>query len=60
MKNFKNLFILMLLMGSLPALHACDNDGPLENAGEAVDDAADDVGDAVEEVCEDATDSNCD
>lgn len=61
MKNFKNLFVLMLLMGSLGGLQACDdNDGPLEDAGEAIDDAADDVGDAIEEACEDATDSNCD
>jgi hypothetical protein len=61
MRNFKNLFVLMLLLGSLTGLQACDsNDGPLEDAGEAIDDAADDVGDAVEEACEDATDSNCD
>jgi hypothetical protein len=60
MKNVKNLFVLMLLMGSLPGIQACDsNDGPLENAGEAIDDAADDAGDAIEEACEDVTDSNC-
>jgi len=61
MKNFKNIFVLMLLLGGLPALQSCDNnDGPLENAGEAIDDAADDLGDTLEEACEDATDSNCD
>ena len=27
---------------------ACDNDGPLENAGEELDEAADDIGDAVD------------
>jgi hypothetical protein len=50
MRHFKNLFVLMLLMGSLTGLQACDdNDGPLEDAGEAVDEAADDVGDAIED-----------
>ena len=60
-KNAKNIFALMFLLSSLSVLQACDdNDGPLEEAGEAIDDAADDVGDAIEEACEDATDSNCD
>jgi len=61
MKNLQNVFALMLLLSSLSVLQACDNnDGPLEEAGETIDEAADDVGDAVEEACEDATDSNCD
>ncbi|MES2625061.1 MAG: hypothetical protein V4628_07275 [Pseudomonadota bacterium] len=51
MKNFKNTFALLLLMGSLAGLQACDdNDGPLEEAAEEVDEAADDVGDAIEDA----------
>lgn len=37
----------------------CSDDGPAENAGEAVDEAVEDAGDAVEEAgdkVEDATD----
>ena len=45
---------LALLFGASLSLAACDNnDGPMEEAGEAMDDAADDMGDAIE----DATDN---
>lgn len=43
----------------------CENDGPAENAGEALDDAVTDVGNAVEDACEDvkegagAADKDC-
>ena len=51
MKNFKNVFALMLLLSSLAALQACeDNDGPLENAAEEIEDAAEDAGDAIEDA----------
>lgn len=43
----------------------CENDGPMENAGEAVDEAADDAADAVDDAADniddavdDATDGN--
>ncbi|ANO52706.1 hypothetical protein [Woeseia oceani] len=53
----------LLLAGILAA--GCDNDGPMENAGEAIDDAATDVANATEDACEDikegagAADTNC-
>jgi hypothetical protein len=51
MKNFKNLFVSMLLLVGLFGLQACeDNDGPLENAAEEVEDAAEDAGDAIEDA----------
>jgi hypothetical protein len=51
MKNFKNLFVSMLLVGGFLGLQACeDNDGPLENAAEEVEDAAEDAGDAIEDA----------
>lgn len=43
--------LYMLLFGSLLGIPACeDNDGPLEEAGEAADDAVDEVKEAGEEV----------
>ena len=49
---FKNIGILVVL---LFAITACDsNDGPLEKAGQSVDNAATDMGNKVEDACEDA------
>ncbi len=50
-KTFLLLSIVVLSFGL--ATTGCDNDGPLENAGEKVDDAVEDAGDAVK----DATDN---
>ncbi|WP_416397842.1 hypothetical protein [Allohahella sp. A8] len=33
-------------------LSACDTDGPAENAGESMDNAATDTGNAIEDACE--------
>lgn len=38
----------LLLSGFLFA--ACENDGPLENAGEEIDDAVEDTGDAIDDA----------
>lgn len=49
---FKNIGFLVVL---LFAITACDsNDGPLEKAGQSVDNAATDMGNTVEDACEDA------
>lgn len=45
MKYFTMIAISSLMVLSLAA---CEQDGPAENAGEAIDDAAEDVQDAVE------------
>lgn len=45
--------VLATLMIAASLAAGCDNDGPMENAGEAIDDAAQDMGDAVENACED-------
>ncbi|WP_320838381.1 hypothetical protein [Zhongshania sp.] len=49
---FKNIgFLLVMLF----AITACDSsDGPLEEAGQSVDEAATDMGNAMEDTCEDA------
>lgn len=54
MKLSKTLTASLLASVLVFALAGCDKDGPLENAGEEVDDAVEDAGDAVE----DATDGN--
>lgn len=63
-------FVSLLLTGML--LVACEEEGPAERAGEAIDDAADEIGDAgndlgnaIEDACEeikegvDAKDQDC-
>ena len=32
------------------AMSGCEQDGPLENAGEEIEDAADEVGDAIDDA----------
>ncbi|MFG0251125.1 MAG: hypothetical protein ACF8OB_19750 [Phycisphaeraceae bacterium JB051] len=57
MNTFKTLLLMMMFaLGSL-ALVGCDNDGPMENAGEAVDEAVEDMGDAAEEAGNDIEDA---
>ena len=42
---------IALMFGASIGLSACDNnDGPMEEAGEAMDDAADDMGDAIDDA----------
>ncbi|MGV3592451.1 MAG: hypothetical protein ACO1PZ_12235 [Gammaproteobacteria bacterium] len=53
----RKLYILMLMMAGLFTLQACDtNEGPLEEAGEEIDQAADDVGDNIEDAADDLND----
>jgi predicted small lipoprotein YifL len=51
MINASIIRILIILLISLPAgLMGCERSGPLERAGEKVDDAADDVKKSVEDA----------
>lgn len=52
----KTLSIAALLLSAF-LFAGCDNDGPLEEAGEKADDVANDIGNAVEDACEDAKDA---
>lgn len=57
MKHDKPVTIPAALFGALAVslslgLSACAQDGPVENAGEKIDEAAEDAGDAVEDVVE--------
>lgn len=47
--------ILLTMFGL--ALAGCEQQGPFEEAGERVDEAAEDVGNAVEDACEDVKDA---
>ena len=57
--------VLLLVVLTTFSLTACEREGPMERAGEKMDDAAKDVGNAVEDACEhvkegvDAADPNC-
>lgn len=49
---------LALILGAPAFLGGCDrNEGPLEEAGEALDDAMDDAADATGDAIDDATDA---
>ena len=53
------LFALVLALGTGFALAGCEQDGPVENAGEQVDDAMEEAGDSMNDAAdeiEDATD----
>lgn len=46
--NFLTKSLCFLLLFATLGLAACDNDGPLEEAGESIDEAAEDVEDAID------------
>lgn len=51
-------YCLIAITALMLGLGACaDNDGPFEELGESMDNAADDVRDGVEEACEEMADS---
>lgn len=53
----RKLYILMLMMAGLFTLQACDtNEGPLEEAGEEIDQAADRAADNIEDASDDLED----
>ena len=54
-----SLTLVTLLLSGLLFV-ACDsNDGPMEETGEAIDQAANDAANAVEDACEDVSGSDC-
>lgn len=61
MKLSEAITAALLMIGMMFTLSACDDQGPMEEAGEEVDDAADDAGDAMEDAgdeMEDAADGD--
>ena len=63
MKTLITAIFLALMIGPLAG---CEQDGPVEEFGETVDEAVEDTGDALEdagdkiaEACEDVTNKDC-
>ena len=48
----KRLSIMLVAATFTLGLSACDTDGPAEDAGEKMDNAATDTGNAIEDACE--------
>jgi hypothetical protein len=53
----KSLAALLLASGLAFGLTACDEQGPLEEAGEEVDEAFEDAGDGIDDAVDDAADA---
>ena len=49
--------IAVLSFGLMATTGCDDNDGPVEDMGESIDDAVDDAGDAMEDAADDAEDA---
>ena len=56
---------VLILITAAALVSACDHEGPMERAGEEIDNAANDAGNAIEDACEeakegmDADDTDC-
>jgi len=48
--SYLKILTVIAVLGLGGALGACDDSGPAEEAGEAVDDAVEDTGDAIEDA----------
>ena len=54
--SLKNTLLISLLASTL-ALSACEQDGPMEKAGESIDNAVDDSKDALDDAADDIKDA---
>ncbi|MCL1067522.1 hypothetical protein L2735_12005 [Shewanella olleyana] len=52
MKLRKITYRFLSIVGVALALTACSDDGPMEQAGEKIDEAAEDTRNAIEDSCE--------
>ena len=50
MKLYENIAAILLLSTLVIMLPACEEQGPLEEAGEEIDDAVEDAGDSIEDA----------
>ena len=55
-QKLKHVFLISLI-ASLLAITGCEEKGPLEKAGETIDDAVNDSGDALEDAADDVEDA---
>lgn len=54
--NLKKILFISLLT-SMVAIAGCEKDGPMERAGESIDNATEDADDALDDATEDAGDA---
>lgn len=52
MKFSKNIAAALLVSALMITLSACEDDGPLEETGEEIDDKTEEAGDAVEDAAD--------
>ena len=52
MLKFKKSLLIMFSFITLFGLQACEDEGPLEEAGEGIEEAGENTGDAVEDTFE--------
>jgi predicted small lipoprotein YifL len=57
MQIIRTLVTILAVFGLATALTACGDEGPMERAGEAIDDAATDVADSAEDATDKVKDS---
>ena len=53
----RSLTVILAVFGLAVGLSACQDDGPMERAGEALDEAAEDVADTAEDTTKKVADS---
>jgi predicted small lipoprotein YifL len=56
MNILKTSSLIVLSMGLIMALSACEQKGPAEKAGEKIDNAAETLGDKIEDATDSASD----
>ena len=56
-KSFLKLLLLVCVFLAMAAFTGCKKQGPMEEAGKAIDKAAEKTGDAVEEAADDTKDA---
>lgn len=59
MNMTKWLSTLFIVLGLSFGMTACENDGPMEEAGEEADEAIEDMQQKADEACDEVTGENC-
>ena len=52
MSNFKNIFVVVFMILIAAGMTGCEKEGPMEQAGKAVDEAVKDTGDTIADAKE--------
>jgi hypothetical protein len=55
--RLKSIWVATMLVAVLSFAMGCDDSGPMENAGEAIDESMDDVGDAMDDAGDEMEDT---